>query len=173
MRGRRPSGPEYVDHLEGSATAKERLKVILETMTGRCRVQEACLRLSISEPRFHQLRTQCVEASLAGLEPQRPGRKPRTPSAAEEQVRLLQQQLAELEDELRHARAREEIALTLPRLVKDPDTRPAAAPPAAAVETGQQADAGQQKKTPPRETKRRRGRPPKNPASPPGKRKNT
>ena len=30
MRGRLPVGPEYVDQLEASATAKERLKVVLQ-----------------------------------------------------------------------------------------------------------------------------------------------
>ncbi len=56
MRGRTPSGPEYVDRLPGSETAKDRLKVVLETMTGTVRVHEACDRLQICEQRFHQLR---------------------------------------------------------------------------------------------------------------------
>lgn len=142
MRGRRPSGPEYVDHLDGSATAKERLKVVLETLAGTCRVQEACVRLGISEPRFHQLRTQMLEAALDGLEPQTPGRKPHTLAPAEEQVRHLEQQLAEQDFELRAARAREEIALTLPRLLQDTAA----------------AEGTDEKKTPRR---RQRGRPPK------------
>jgi hypothetical protein len=154
MRGRRPSGPEYVETLSGSDTAKERLKVILETLAGTCRVQEACTRLGISEPRFHQLRTQMLEAARAGLEPQTPGRKPQTPTPAEEQVRLLQEQVQQQDFELRVARAREEVALTLPRLVPEPEAKAA------------------EKKTPP-QSKRRRGRPPKNPGSPPGKRKST
>jgi hypothetical protein len=57
MRGRHPSGPEYVEHLQGSAQAKERLRLILETMTGKRRVQEACQLLKISPQRFEQLRT--------------------------------------------------------------------------------------------------------------------
>src|SRR5262249_10574299 len=130
MRGRRPSGPEYVDHLDGSETAKERLKVVLETLAGRCRVQEACARLGISEPPFHQLRTQILEAALNGLEPQTPGRKPQTLPPGEAEVRLLQEQLAEQDFELRAARAREEIALTLPRLLQDPTTGVANAAPA-------------------------------------------
>ena len=121
MRGRRPSGPEYVETLGGSDIAKQRLKVILETLAGTCRVQEACVRLGISEPRFHQLRTQMLEAARAGLEPQSPGRKPHTPTPAEEQVRLLEEQVRQRDFELRVARAREEIALTLPRLVAEPE----------------------------------------------------
>ena len=113
-----------------------------------------------------KLRTHILEAALAGSEPQTPGRKPHTLTPAQEQVRLLQQQLAQQDFELRLARAREEIALTLPRLVPDPaaDADAAADAQASAAE----------KKTPP--SKRRRGRPPKNPAnrgSAPGKRKST
>lgn len=125
-------------------------------------MQEACARLGISEPRFHQLRTQMLEVALAGLEPQTPGRKPHTPSPEAEQVRLLQEQLAQQDFELRAARAREEIALTLPRLVQDPGANVATDGASAA-----------EKKTPLGKRKRRRGRPPKNLGPPPGKRKNT
>src|SRR5262249_59536399 len=96
MRGRRPAGPGYVEQLDGSTTAKERLKVILETLTGRCRVQEACLRLGICEQRFHQLRQQALEAALAGLEPGTPGRPARQRSPAEAELGLAREQLAAL-----------------------------------------------------------------------------
>jgi hypothetical protein len=70
MRGRHPSGPEYVDvkHLHGSAQAKERLRVILETMMGKWRVGEACERLSICEQRFRQLREELVRPPRIELE---------------------------------------------------------------------------------------------------------
>jgi hypothetical protein len=165
MRGRRPSGPEYVNTLSGSETAKERLKVILETLAGTCRVQEACARLGISEPRFHQLRTQSLEAACAGLEPQTPGRKPQVLTPAEEQVRLLQEQIKQQDFELRLARAREEVALTLPRLVPGPD--------ADASTSGSTSEKKTPQGTSPHGAKRRRGRPPQNPGSPPGKRKST
>jgi hypothetical protein len=51
MRGRYPSGPEYVEGLQGSAEAKRRAKIILETVTGQLRVQEACQALEVSEQR--------------------------------------------------------------------------------------------------------------------------
>jgi hypothetical protein len=88
--------------------------VILETMMGTCSVLEACARLSVSTQRFHQLRQQAMEWALAGLEPGRPGRRPRQFSAAEEQIKALLEQIAALELELRAARARAEIALVLP-----------------------------------------------------------
>ena len=120
MRGRKPAGPEYVDHLTGTEQAKERLKVVLETLAGRCRIQEACQRLGISEPRFHQLRQQVLEAALERLEPQPAGRKPAPRSPEQIRLTTLADELAAKDVELRAAQARAEIALTLPRLAEEP-----------------------------------------------------
>lgn len=120
MRGRLPAGPEYVDQLPGSELAKERVKVILETLAGTRRVQEACARLGISEPRFHQLRVHGLEAMLTSLEPRSPGRPPKMPTPAEEQIAQLQEQLRDKDIELRAAQARAEIALVLPQVVDKP-----------------------------------------------------
>jgi transposase len=130
MRGRRPSGPEYVDHLDGSAQAKERLKVVLETLAGTCRVQEACQRLGVSEPRFHQLRAQVLEAALARLEPRPAGRPPQPPAPEQQHLQELAARAVAEDLAVRTAQAREEIALTLPRVVHEPPgpekkTRPA------------------------------------------------
>ena len=116
MRGRYPSGPEYVDvqHLHGSAQAKERLRVILETMMGQWRVGEACERLGICEQRFRQLRAELLQAALERLEGRPPGRPRRAKEPAE--VAGLRQQLAAMQQELHVAQVREEIALALPRL---------------------------------------------------------
>ena len=119
MRGRKPAGPQYVDGLEGSAQAKERLKVVLETLAGQCRVQEACQRLGLGEARFHALRQQALAAALAGLEPRpagRPAAAEPTPSATE--VQALRAQVADLEVAVRAAQTREEIALVLPRVAE-------------------------------------------------------
>src|SRR5262245_55360204 len=78
MRGRLPVGPECVEKLEGSAEAKRRLELILRTLAGSCRVQEACEELGISEARFHQLRQEALQAALDGLRP-RPAGRPAAP----------------------------------------------------------------------------------------------
>jgi hypothetical protein len=114
MRGRKPAGPAAVERLAGSPQAKERLRVVLQTLAGTCRVAQACARLGISEPRFEQLRTQVLRAGLASLEPKALGR-PRRPAAAD-QVRALAARVAELEIDLEAARVREEIALVLPQV---------------------------------------------------------
>jgi transposase-like protein len=129
MRGRIPSGPEYVEHLEGSDKAKERVRVILETMQGQCRVQEACERLGICEQRFRQLRETLLQAAVASVEDRPAGRPRRLQEPAA--VRTLRQQVAQLERELQAAQVREEIALALPqvkRIPPEPAPSPAEAP---------------------------------------------
>jgi hypothetical protein len=113
MRGRIPQGPEAVEQLAGSPKAKERLRVILETMTGTLRVSEACVRLDICEQRFRQLRAELLQAALASLEDQPAGR-PRRPEEPEA-VAALRRQVETLTRELQVAEVREEIALVLPQ----------------------------------------------------------
>ena len=127
MRGRHPSGPEYVQGLDGSAQAKVRMQTVLETLAGRLRVQEACARLGLSEARFHELRTAALQAAVAALE-HRPAGRPKA-AAADPVVQALEAQLAELHGELQVSQIREEIALTLPQRL------PPSAPPAAEKKT--------------------------------------
>jgi hypothetical protein len=65
MRGRRPVGPELIDRLAGSDEARRRAKVVLQTMTGELRVQEACERLGLSEQRFEAIRQEAIEGAVA------------------------------------------------------------------------------------------------------------
>lgn len=118
MRGRYPSGPEYVEQLEGSAQAKQRLRVVLETMTGKYRVQEACQLLDICEQRFHQLRAELLQAALEQLEAKPAGRPRSQPVPVEAEA--VRDRLADMELELRVAQVREEIALALPHVAVRP-----------------------------------------------------
>ena len=112
MRGRKPVGPEGVERLQGSAQAKERLRVVLETLAGNLRVQQACTQLGIGEVRFHQLRQEVLQGALAALEPRPGGRPPKTATPVPaEQVTALEQRLEQLEQAQRTAQVREEIAL--------------------------------------------------------------
>jgi hypothetical protein len=118
-----------VHKLQGSPLAKERLEVILETLAGTTRVVDACTRLGISEPRYHQLKDVVLQSALAALEPRPVGRPAQTPSPAEQQVQELQQQLQDQDLALRAAQARAEIAVTLPRVVQEPATPQKKTPP--------------------------------------------
>lgn len=150
MRGRRPAGTEVVDRQEGSSTAKERVKVVLETMTGTLRVKEGCRRLGISTQRFRQMREEILAGALASAEPGLPGRPAKVTTPTDEENRLLKEQLAAKDVELRSAQARTEVALILPRVVQQPVQGEPTTP---------------EKKT--------RGRPPKSRGHLPGTRKTT
>jgi hypothetical protein len=125
MRGRKPAGPDYLDQLDGSSLAKERGKVVLDTVKGKCSVAEACRRLGISEPRFYQLRVEMLQAALAALEPGTPGRPARAATPEQQQIAVLEQTVARLQTQLRAAQVQEEIALALP-MVQKPATEPIA-----------------------------------------------
>jgi transposase len=118
MRGRKPSGPEYVERLGGSAKAKERAQVVLETLAGRLSVQEACRRLGIGEAFFNRLRKRFLKGGVPALEDQPAGRRPRVVSAEAEQIRKLEDKLQQTRLELQAMQLREEIALSMPHLLQ-------------------------------------------------------
>jgi hypothetical protein len=113
MRGRLPSGPEYIDKLEGEREEKERLKAILATMFGEMRLLEACAEMGIGETRFHQLRELALQAALEAIA-RRPAGRPSLASFSEaEEIRRQALRIEELELALHEAEVREEIALVL------------------------------------------------------------
>src|SRR5262245_55688122 len=119
MRGRRPLGPKSVERLLGSALAKKRMQVILETVAGHYGVREACARLQVSEPRFYQLREIGLQYGVSGLEPRPLGRPAHRPTPAEQELDDLRDQVEELQVNLQAAQIREEIALALPVVVQE------------------------------------------------------
>ena len=127
MRGRLPAGPEYVEKLQGPPDAKRRLEIILRTLAGTCRVQQACAELGVSEARFHQLRQEALQAALDGLTPRPAGRPQAAP--ADPRVAELEQQTETLRLELVASQTREEIALVLPRLAQAGEAAPGDGPP--------------------------------------------
>ena len=116
-RGRRPDGASRAERLEGSAVAKARLRMILETLTGKRTVAQACLALGIGDRRFHKLTKQFLKAGLTGLEPRAAGR-PGIRRDDDLRIEELEKMNRDLRIDLRAAQIREEIALTMPRLLK-------------------------------------------------------
>jgi hypothetical protein len=124
MRGRLPVGPELAQRVAGSDEARRRATVILQTMAGELRVQEACALLGISEQRFEAIRQEAIQGAVASLEPKPAGRPPRpTEPADTAAVALLQERIAELEAELQAATVRLELAQALPRVGRDTGKR--------------------------------------------------
>ena len=81
-RGRKPTGANLVERLEGSERAKTRLKAILETLSGQRTIPDACEELGIQESMFHRVRSEVLQTALDRLEPRPLGRPPRQPSPA-------------------------------------------------------------------------------------------
>ena len=125
MRGRRPAGPDYVDHVRDcDDETRRRLKVIMQTMSGDLRVHEACAILGISPQRFHQMREQALQGAADVLKPRPKGRPRRRRSSEQQQVEQLQQELGDAKVELCAAQARVEIATLLPRVLQAPPKPP-------------------------------------------------
>jgi len=117
--GRKPTGPALVQNLDGSERAKQRLEVILATITGQMTIEQACDRLAIGQSRFYKLRTEVLEASLKHLEPRPMGRPAHVQTAEEARCEELQEQVEQLRAELKISGVREEIARTMPHLAED------------------------------------------------------
>jgi hypothetical protein len=117
-RGRKPSGANLVEHLDGSERAKARLKAILETLSGERSIPEVCGELGIQESMFHRVRSEVLQTALSRLEPRPLGRPPQAPSPGEQRTTELEQEVLHLQMELKASEVRRELAEQLPRLAK-------------------------------------------------------
>ena len=116
-RGRRPGAAQLVEALDGSAQAKRRLQVLLETFSGKRNVPQACAALGIGQAMFYKLRSRWLQQALESLEPRAPGR-PRKPQVPEvERAEELALRVKHLERELKAAQVREQLAIALPHVV--------------------------------------------------------
>jgi transposase-like protein len=118
-KGRPPLGPDIVDNLEGSRHARERLRIIFETISGGMSVSEACEALGISRPAFNKMRSKWLEEAVAALEPKPAGRPANTVSLEQKRIADLEAEIAEMRMRLVGTQIREEIALTMPHLLVD------------------------------------------------------
>lgn len=117
-RGRPPLKSALVDALQGPQETKQRLRVILATISGELSIIQACEQLGISETRFFDLRRQALEGALAGIAPGEPGRPAQTESADAAKVKELQRQLDDVKYDLYTAKVRAELAAVLPHVIE-------------------------------------------------------
>lgn len=121
MPGGRPTKGPQVERYEGSAEAKQRLAVILATLTGQMTAKEACEKLNLSIQRFFQLRDDAMQFAVHGLEPSMPGRPSAPePTAAEKEVEVLREHLQEMELAVEAAHIRAQVAIAMPKVLKLP-----------------------------------------------------
>src|SRR3974377_294023 len=114
-RGRKPTGANLVEHLDGSERAKARLRAILETLSGERSIPEVCEELGIQESMFHRVRGEVLQTALGRLEPRPLGRPPSPPSLDDRRMAELEEEILRLQTELKAAEVRRELAEKLPR----------------------------------------------------------
>lgn len=118
-RGRPHEGPELVDKLDDcSEQARQRLKVIFQTLAGLYTVEQACEVLGIQRSAFYKLRGQFIENAVELLEPRTPGRKKKIATPQELENQRLRQENEQLKFELKAQQLREEIGLLMPHLLR-------------------------------------------------------
>ncbi len=127
-RGRKPTGTNLLEHLEGSQRAKARLKAILETLSGQRSIPAVCEELGIQESMFHRVRSEVLQTALDRLEPRPLGRPPQQLSPQDLRVAQLEAENLHLGMELKAAEVRRELAEKLPRLAKPQNIDPAVGP---------------------------------------------
>ena len=118
-RGRKTMGAAVAATLPGSEAARQRMRLILATLSGDKPVGEACAELGVNEARFHRLRRDFLEESIGLLEPKMPGRKRKEPTLEEERITELERERKTLMIELEASRIRTELALVMPHVLKD------------------------------------------------------
>jgi transposase-like protein len=114
---RPPEGVGHVDRLEGPEDLKRRLRVLLDTLSGRVSVAQACEELGVSESRLHELRREALEGALGALMP-KPAGRPATGQTTTAREKELEGRIQELEVDLQAALVRTELALAMPELFR-------------------------------------------------------
>ena len=108
--GRRSETTQLLRATGASKAARERVRVMLLTLSGAWTVQDGLRRLRLSRTRFQQLRRRMLSEAVWALELGRPGRPRRERCEESESVSALREQVASLERELRLVQTSLEIA---------------------------------------------------------------
>ena len=106
-----------VESRDGSPEAKKRAELILKAMAGELTFDDVAHLLAIHVSLVYRLRDDILKAALSAMEPGRPGRPAKAPETTQREVEL-EEEIARLKKEVERARTAEEIAVTLPHVVK-------------------------------------------------------
>jgi hypothetical protein len=116
--GRPPLGAALVERLQGSAQAKRRLRAILQTLRGERTISSACGELNINQAAFFKLRNRWLQDAVESLEPRPRGRPRKEAPQDPGQEAALRGEVQRLERELRASHVREELAVSMPALIR-------------------------------------------------------
>ena len=122
MSGGRPNkGIGHVDKLDTDESTKERVRAILQTISGEISVKDAAQRLGIGVSRFHELRDAFLEGGASGLSPGKKGRPAHETDPKDQEIEALKTRINELEIDVETTRLREQIALSMPHVLERRD----------------------------------------------------
>lgn len=117
--GRKPQGATLVESLTGSAHAKQRMTLFIETIKGEYTVEQACEELEICQSRFFAHRSDWMQQALHLLEPRTPGRPNKSQAIPSlEEVEALRQRVRELEARAAAVELQAELARTMPHVLR-------------------------------------------------------
>ena len=108
---------ELVEHLGGSETARLKMKIILQSLTGELDIETARRQTGVTKRTFHKLRIRAIQAALDSLEPQPRGR-PRNNPKDREEIDRLKKEIETLKYAAHTSQIRQEIALMMPAVMK-------------------------------------------------------
>jgi hypothetical protein len=118
MAGRKPEGSQHARKYKGSQEGKKRLEVILKTLAGEMKVEEACRILGIKEALFHRLRTRGVVAMGEALERKAGGPPKKETEISQEEFEKVKRENLQLKLHIRGQQIREEMAILMPEVIK-------------------------------------------------------
>lgn len=115
-------GVAHVDDLKGSQRSKQRVKLVLATLSDQISVADACRQLGIGPTQFANLREQILQGAVDAAEPKPIGRPRLAPPSAPADLDELQQEVFDLEHENTMLQAKLEVneALQAARSSKSP-----------------------------------------------------
>lgn len=116
-RGRPPDPSAIVTRLQGSRQARQRLDLMVQTLSGKCGIPEAAAELGIGRSRFCLQRQRMLQAALESLEPGTRGRPARQATPEQKRIAELEAQVLALKVDLRAAQIREQLALLMPHVL--------------------------------------------------------
>lgn len=105
-----------------NAKARQRAQVILQVRSGQITATQAAQQLGISRQQYYQWEQRALQALLAALENQPPGR-PKSPTDPEKQA--LQRRVQQLEQQVREHQQREQLRQLLSQWEQREDLPPA------------------------------------------------
>ena len=116
-KDKKPFNTKLIVGLKGSKHAKGRIAALLAVLQSDLSVEEASTWLHITPATFRKLRRRAMQAMLEELEPRTRGRPLLAPTYEKMRISELEEEVEDLRARLWTAKIREEVLMTMPRIL--------------------------------------------------------